>query len=951
MTRHRLLVFVYFILFSVLTAAQTPRFSHRASYADQPITVGGFSLGNAVSYSSGGSWPDSLVVVDVNGDSKPDMMILDGCTANGGCSGAVVAVRLGNGDGTFGPETTYDTGAFTSASLAVADVNGDGKLDLLVADTCATSDCSGPGMVSALLGNGDGTFQPAVLYPSGGNQASALALVDVNADGKPDLIVLNYCVSGCMNLPSGNPSSFVSVLLGNGDGTFQGPVNYGTGGSGPAALVVADVNGDGKPDLVVSNCGMGDTCSSGGVGLLLGNGDGSFQNAVSYSSGGASAGALAVKDVNGDGKPDLLVLNVCTLKYADCSQMVAGVLLNNGDGTFQSAVTYGVGGLGGGALEVADVDGDGQPDLIVGIPCQVNSNDCLFGVSNSFLSVLLGNGGGTFRTPIFFNIGGYGPDVVIAADLNGDAKPDLLVANRCDTSVTNCTTGSIGVIMNNSLRTGTGATTATLVSSQDPSTFGQSVTFVATIAPQSAGIPSGTIGFGSDGSFLQYAPVGSDGVATLTTSTLPVARHNITAAYYGDANFAPSASGVEQVVQGGIAQLSSDSLNFGTQAYGLASNPLSITLTNPGSLPLVISAISVAPEAPAKSTAGFFETNNCPASMAPNAVCTINVTFTPTAYGTAGALLSIADNAADPQQSIQLLGTTDFVLSAPSINFPAECVGSPSAPQTLTITNSGTTAAPIASVTASISDFTVHSACGTSLASGASCSITLGFNPTAGGPRSGTLMIATSTQAAVPQTVPLSGAAQDFSLSVASGSSSATVHAGQAANYSLSLAAIGGFQQTVNLTCAGIPSGATCSVAPNSLTLDSTTPSPIVVTISTAGNTARLTSPAGSPPSTSHVPLWMASSGLSSLVLLGCASTRVRSRKRLLAALLALGLVSVIVIASACGGGSNGGGNGGGGGGGGGTPSGTYPITVTAGFSSGSTTLNHSTTLTLIVNP
>jgi hypothetical protein len=142
---------------------------------------------------------------------------------------------LGNGDGTFQTAVTYSSGGFFADSVAVADVNGDGKPDILVANTGGVPICSGGG-VGVLLGNGDGTFKTAVTYCSGGGPVS-LAVADVNGDDKPDLVVA---------------SSLVSVLLGNGDGTFQTAVSYESGGYPPDSVAVADVNGDGKPDLVVA---------------------------------------------------------------------------------------------------------------------------------------------------------------------------------------------------------------------------------------------------------------------------------------------------------------------------------------------------------------------------------------------------------------------------------------------------------------------------------------------------------------------------------------------------------------------------------------------------------------------------------------------------------------------------------------------------------------------------
>ena len=292
----------------------------------------------------------------------------------------------------FLPAVSYDSGGVAAVSAAAGDVNGDGKVDLVVGNT-------GSSTVGVLLGNGDGTFQPAVTYDSGGGPTS-VAVVDVNGDGKTDLVVANY------------ESATVGVLLGNGDGTFQRAVSYASGGKLAWSVAVADVNGDGEPDLLVTNqCVNSTDCTDSSVGVLLGNGDGTFQPVATYGSGGVSALWVEVADVNRDGKPDLLVANSNT--------NTVGVLLGNGDGTFQSATSYNTGGNYDVSLAVADVNKDGKPDLLV-------ANN-----GSSTLSVLLGNGDGTFQRAVSYASGGFQATSVVVADVNGDGKLDLLAANVC----------------------------------------------------------------------------------------------------------------------------------------------------------------------------------------------------------------------------------------------------------------------------------------------------------------------------------------------------------------------------------------------------------------------------------------------------------------------------------------------------------------------------------------
>src|SRR3989454_5089613 len=255
----------------------------------------------------------------------------------------------------------FSSGGYSANSVAVADVNGDGKLDLLVANFCTATPCGGDGTVGVLLGNGDGTFQPAVTYDSGGQNTVSIAVADVNSDGKPDAVVTDNCVTSTCD------AGAVGVLLGNGDGTFQAAVNYTSGGLSPSSVVVGDVNGDGKPDLLVGNIYMGNgNYSRGSVGLLLGNGDGTFLGPVSFDSGGEYAYGVAVGDINGDGKLDLFVANFCA--DSTCASGGVAVFLGKGDGSFQPVVTYGSGGLNSYSVAVGDVNADGKPDLLIGDP-------------------------------------------------------------------------------------------------------------------------------------------------------------------------------------------------------------------------------------------------------------------------------------------------------------------------------------------------------------------------------------------------------------------------------------------------------------------------------------------------------------------------------------------------------------------------------------------------------
>jgi hypothetical protein len=336
----------------------------------------------AVNYGTG-SAPRSVAVGDFNGDSRPDLV-----TAN--FNSNTVSVLLGNSDGTFQSSVSYATGSGPS-SVAVGDFNGDGKPDLAVANANGSTSTA----VSVLLGNGNGTFQSAVNASSGNFGATTVAVGDFNGDGRLDLAVAK----------STSFSNTVWLLLGNGNGTFQPPISYGIG-SGPSSIAVQDFNGDGKPDLVVTNL------RSNNVSVLLGNGNGTFQSAISYAAG-TGPSAVTVGDFNGDGKADLAVANQ--------SSNNVSVLLGNGNGTFQSAVSYAA-GSGPSSVAVGDFDSDGTADLVIG-----NAG------SNS-VSVLLGNGNSTFQSAVSY-AAGSGPSSVAMGDFDGDGTPDLAVANKGSNNV------------------------------------------------------------------------------------------------------------------------------------------------------------------------------------------------------------------------------------------------------------------------------------------------------------------------------------------------------------------------------------------------------------------------------------------------------------------------------------------------------------------------------------
>jgi hypothetical protein len=245
------------------------------------------------------------------------------------------------------------------------------------------------------LGNGDGTLQAAMFFGTNAGPAS-VAAGDFNRDGTADLAVANA------------GSNDVSVLLGNGDGTLQAELIFAIDGS-PRALAVSDLNGDGVPDLSV----MSDNPASSGA-VLLGNGDGTFLTAQMFDAG-SNPSSVALADLNDDGAADLIV---------GSSLGSVWVIPGNGDGSFQSAMSSATGGQPV-SVAVADVNGDGQLDVVT-----ANRG----GYIAHTLSILIGHGNGTFvQAPRF--TAGSGPSSVVAADFNSDGVPDMAAANPLSNDV------------------------------------------------------------------------------------------------------------------------------------------------------------------------------------------------------------------------------------------------------------------------------------------------------------------------------------------------------------------------------------------------------------------------------------------------------------------------------------------------------------------------------------
>ena len=342
--------------------------------------AGGFGAFSAFVVGPVWAGTTSVVAADLDGDGWVDL-----AAANAGSND--VAVLAGNGAGGFDSPEYFSVG-FAPWVIASEDINGDERLDLAVANRYGDN-------VSILLSDDLGDFQRTTADYGAGREPIGLMIADFNGDRVPDLAIANSGEYGT------DSAADVSILVGDGTGGFPGAVHAYRSGSGPLALTMAELNGDGNPDLVAANQ------SSKDISVLLGNGGGTFESTANYGVSAQLTDVVAA-DFNRDGSPDL-----AATKYTSAGTVA--VLLNDGDGSFGAPTDFTAIGFPS-SLAAADFNGDGNQDLFV--------------LSWGTMAVLLmGDGGGGFSTGANFGTGGADGAAAIVGDFNDDKKVDVAVAN------------------------------------------------------------------------------------------------------------------------------------------------------------------------------------------------------------------------------------------------------------------------------------------------------------------------------------------------------------------------------------------------------------------------------------------------------------------------------------------------------------------------------------------
>jgi hypothetical protein len=776
------------------------------------------------------------------------------------------------------------------ASIAVADFNGDGKPDLAVPNLGQPGIVpSNSGPLTILLNNGDGTFTPAP-SPATPSDPASVAAADFNGDGIADLAV------------DGGVNGSLMILLGKGDGTFTQVVASSLNGF--ITFVAADFNRDGKPDLAAL---LYDTASSAvRLYVMYGNGDGTFTNSFLPTLTAAPT-AVAVGDFNKDGNPDLAVV---LSSYPNPTPV--SILLNKGDGTFTTQPASLAAGLASSdspnTMLVGDFNGDGKDDVVIA----TEALSTLTNGDNYIVDVFLGNGDGSFAPASRIITGLANSFGMAVGDLNGDGISDLVTAD--DNKISYLLGSSTGAFT--SVATGPGATT-----SPDFDTL-------ALADFNGDGVPD----LAQADSDLDAVAIYLNTLATTTTVALNNVQvpgsgtHNVQAAYSGDSAFAASNSTSVAVTASLVATkltLASSTSSSVTGAQVVLTATLSPyaagTITTNGESVTFYNGSTSLGTAPLNSGVATLNTTSIP--LGAN---TLTAAYAGDTNFAAATSVTVPITVANPQP--------EAVLAPGTLSFPAQAIGATSAAQMVILTNTGQLPLTISATNIS-GPFAQTNNCGSSLAVGANCIISITFTPTTTGAATGTLTL-TDSAGNSPQTVSLGGTGEGLAVTPAAASLTISSPGGTATD-TLQISGVNGFSGTVGLTCAVTYQGTgtandppTCSISPAQAQLAVGATLTATLTVNTTGATT----------SSMHDLRW-GSSGIALAALSFFLLPRRRWSGGLLFAFLGLAILGSVIGCS---------------GGGGsqstattnlGTATGNYKVVVTA--ASGSTSMPTTINLTM----